>query len=725
MIFSACDLDDEDIIDDDPVPQITQTADNENKPSGSKDDTQDNKDNAPDSDPGSNADADTQTKSLSLMVNSSSGELKVSRRVLGLKGNSGLPSGWTIFVYLCGTDLESRYSAATYDLDEMLSASASDKVKFIVETGGTNRWNNEVISAGKLQRYLIQNGDITLLDEQKLDDMGKAETLADFLTWGLKNHASSHNGLILWNHGGGSITGVCFDEKYDSDSLDLTELDAAFNASIGGLDRKMDFIGFDACLMGSVETANILATYADYMYGSEEVEPGSGWDYTAIGDYLAKNPDADGIALGKTVADSFLAACEADDEDDQVTFSIIDLSKIDNILTSYNSFAKDIYEASEDTAKRADIVRAIVSVDNFGGNNRTEGYTNMVDLGGLIDACASFSNYASAAKKAVADAVVYSVSGFMHEGVSGLSTYYPISIQGSNELSFFGKVCISPYYLSFVDLLGSVGASGDMYTEYDDDTWFDDYGDWYWGDDWDYYDDNYWDYIDDYDITGESPYITFDVEPTFEDGSYYFMLDEEGYYNTSDVYGMVYVMSEDGSEVIEYGQTYDIDADWEYGIFFDNFDGWWVSLPDGQNIATYIVDYTDDSEIYTSPVLLNGEETNLRLKLTANKIVIEGAWDGIDDACGAASRDIVKLKKGDSIVPLYYSIPVYDDYYYDEEDNLWYGDEYVFDGDPEIYYDQMYPGEYLYAFCIEDIYGDYYMTDFETFYINEDGDVEF
>ena len=198
---------------------------------------------------------------------------------------------------------------------------------------------------------------------------------------------------------------------------------------------------------------------------------------------------------------------------------------------------------------------------------------------------------------------------------------------------------------------------------------------------------------------------------------------EEGYYNAADVYGIVCVLSDDGSEIIEYGETYDIDADWEYGIFFDNFDGWWVSLPDGQNLATYIVDYTADGIIYTSPVLLNGIETNLRLKLTEDKIVIEGAWDGIDDECGAASRDIVKLKKGDRIVPLYYSICIDDDY--DYYDDYYYGDEYIFDGEPEVYYDLMYPGEYLYAFCIDDIYGDYYMTDFETFYINEDGDVEF
>ena len=761
MSLTACSIADEDTDDSIKDTPVTQAADPDNQSNGSKTDNADSsgtekkdesagtdsggkkdepdgtdsgeKNGGSDSNKGNddpetsqNSDPDNKTgetlpaKSLSLTVNSASGEMKVTRRALPKSGNAGLSSGWTLFVYLCGTDLESDYAAATYDLDEMLEASTGNKVRFIVQTGGTNLWNNELVDSDRLQRYLIQNGDIKLLDELKIADMGKPETLSAFLKWGLKEHASEHNGLILWNHGGGSITGVCFDERYDNDSLDLTEIDKALNEAVGEFGRKLDFAGFDACLMGTVEAANVLATFADYMYGSEELEPGSGWDYTAIGDYLAKHPDSDGAALGKTVADSFLKACKEDEQDDQVTFSIIDLSKTDNILTSFNNFAKDLYEAAEDAEKRADIVRSIWSVDDFGGNNKAEGYSNMIDLGGLIEACSPFSNNAAAASKAVSDAVIYSVSGILHEGAMGLSTYYPISVQGSNELSFFGKVCISPYYLSFVDLLGTVGASGDMYSEYEDDTWFDDDGDWYWGDDWEYYDDDYWDYIDDYEVTGESPYITFDVEPTFEEGSYYFMLDDEGWYNTADVYGMVCVMSEDGSEVIEYGETYDINADWESGIFFDNFDGWWLSLPDGQNLATYIVGYTDDSIIYTSPVLLNGVETNLRLKLTDEKIFIEGAWDGIDDECGAASKDITKLKKGDRIIPMYYSIPL-DDNVGPDYDYEYYGDEYVFDGEPEIYYDMMYPGEYLYAFCIDDIYGDYYMTDFENFYIDEDG----
>ena len=37
----------------------------------------------------------------------------------------------------------------------------------------------------------------------------------------------------------------------------------------------------------------------------------------------------------------------------------------------------------------------------------------------------------------------------------------------------------------------------------------------------------------------------------------------------------------------------------------------------------------------------------------------------------------------------------------------------------------MESGDYLYCFRIDDIYGDYYLTDFVTFCVEEDGSVSF
>ena len=44
---------------------------------------------------------------------------------------------------------------------------------------------------------------------------------------------------------------------------------------------SLRIIASEACLMATVECANILSPYAEYMYASEEVEPGYGWDFEA------------------------------------------------------------------------------------------------------------------------------------------------------------------------------------------------------------------------------------------------------------------------------------------------------------------------------------------------------------------------------------------------------------------------------------------------------------
>lgn len=655
-------------------------------------------------------------EATTLSVDRSTGALTVKRPSFDTGARMGDAGVWTIFVYLCGSDLESEAGSATDDLLEMLDGASGQSVRFVVETGGAIEWLNDQVDASCLQRYLIEDESLYLTDEQPAANMGEQKTLTDFLRWGVSEFASEHMGVVLWDHGGGSITGVCFDELNDNDSLTLRELDAALRDVCGGMTQKFDFVGFDACLMGTLETANVLASYADYLYGSQELEPGSGWDYAAIGSYLAGHAGADALSLGRVVCDSFVAACRALDDDDLCTLSVVDLSRLDALLVSFNDFARGMYEAGGDSTSLVSMVRGISAAENFGGNNRAEGYTNMVDLGGLISACADYADGADKALAALDAAVAYSASGATHASASGLSLYYPLSVQGSQELSVFGDICPSPYYISFVDRQNQSGVFGSD-THYSDDAWFGG-GGWSWGE---FDDTGYWEYLDAYEQTGESPLITFEIEPHLdEEGDFWFVLDDDGWYYAADVYALVYEISEDGQDLIELGETYDIDGDWETGFFCDVFDGWWLSLPDGQNLATYIVEDTPDYVIYTSPIRLNGVETNLRLRQNYEdgSVIIEGAWTGIDEN-GAAAREIVKLKDGDVILPLYYAsdADTGEEFYY-------YGQEYTVAGTPEILYDVMEDGDYLFAFCIDDIYGDYYVTE-PTLFNVEDGESYF
>ena len=175
-----------------------------------------------------------------LTVDRETGDLTVSRPVQAGGEEIKKDGIWTIFVYLCGSDLESQYGAATNDMVEMMEASASDKVRFVVQTGGASEWNNEAVNKKKLQRFVVQNEDIELVDEVKEASMAKSNTLAKFLKWGVNNYSSEHMGVILWNHGGGSIGGICYDETDNMKSLSLRDVDSALLSAYSKMSGKFE-----------------------------------------------------------------------------------------------------------------------------------------------------------------------------------------------------------------------------------------------------------------------------------------------------------------------------------------------------------------------------------------------------------------------------------------------------------------------------------------------------
>ena len=609
--------------------------------------------------------------------------------------------GWTIFVYLCGSDLESENGFASENMKEMIEASAASGVRFIVETGGASEWKNDA-NADELDRYEIAGGVSTIVDRQSTADMGNAQTLADFLSWGLAAYPSAHVGLVLWDHGSGSINGVCFDELNDLHSLSLRDIDTALSGVKDALPNGFDFIGFDACLMGTVETAAMLAPYAKYLIGSQELEPGTGWDYKVFGSCLAANPSADTVTLGKAICDGFYQNSVADDQGDGATLSLVDLSKIDALRTAFDLYAQNLYEATDKNENFAPICRAIRAAENYGGNNRSEGYTNMVDLGGLIDAGAEWSSNAKAARDAQNAAIVYQALGDAHKDASGLSVYFPLQVQGSMELSIFRDVCVSTHYLALVDKIAYGFANGGSLDGYSENTpW-----------DWDSMVPN---------NDGQSTAITFDQEPALdENGSYGFVLSQKGLDNTASVDAMVYMYSPDGQDCISIGLTSDVIADWNTGAVRDNFDGYWFSLPDGQNLRVQLVDENENDSVYTAPVQVNGDSTNLRFSWNGStgELEILGVWDGVDDN-GIAARPEDGLKAGDRIVPLYDAVD-------DEtsQSSVYSGQEYVWDDGDKLAFGLLSDGDYLYSFYINDIFGGSYVTDNVKFSVDQ-GSISF
>ena len=122
-------------------------------------------------------------------------------------------------------------------------------------------------------RFRLTDQGVEDMEYMSLRNMGEPETLTDFINFASQTYPASHYGLVLWNHGAGPVEGYGSDSNFDGDSLTLSELRQAVSTSFRG-QEGFDFVSFDACLMGGIETAACLDGMADYVIASPELGPG-------------------------------------------------------------------------------------------------------------------------------------------------------------------------------------------------------------------------------------------------------------------------------------------------------------------------------------------------------------------------------------------------------------------------------------------------------------------
>ena len=238
----------------------------------------------------------------------------------------------TFMVYMCGTDLESKYGMSSADLSEMASADFGDNINIIVYTGGCAKWKTNGISNRVNQVFQVKKGSMTCLVSDDGDKaMTDPNTLSSFIKWTAQNYPANRYELIMWDHGGGSVSGYGYDEIHKSSgSMSLSGI----NKALKDAGITFDMIGFDACLMATAETAFMLDPYADYLVASEETEPGIGWFYTNWLTKLGANTSMSTLELGKNIIDDYTNACAQKCRGQATTLSLIDLAEFSNTVPS-------------------------------------------------------------------------------------------------------------------------------------------------------------------------------------------------------------------------------------------------------------------------------------------------------------------------------------------------------------------------------------------------------
>ncbi len=342
-------------------------------------------------------------------------------RVTATRTSTDDPGQWTVMVYMAAdNNLE---GAALADLAEMGQTTGTDFVVLLDRAPGYA--SADVLGLGDFTDTVllhVADGQAEVLQTPGELNMGQASVLEQFVSFGLQNYRNDKNGLVIWDHGG-SWRGAAWDETDGDDNLGLDEMSTSVQAGLrdAGVDR-LDLVGFDACLMATYEVASAVAPSADYLVASEEVEPGNGWDWSALSTPAGGSTTQE---LGEAVIQGFTDQSQQNKES-STTLSLVDLTQ----LTELDAAVSKLALAMTDEA-RAEIGRIGYSRNQaigFGKDPNPENDYFSVDLGALAAGLQSLTGLEDAAgdlRDAVDSVVVSHLDGPVASAATGLAAYFP------------------------------------------------------------------------------------------------------------------------------------------------------------------------------------------------------------------------------------------------------------------------------------------------------------
>jgi len=219
---------------------------------------------------------------------------------------------WNFIVYMAANN--NLYSFSVRNLQQMIHVGSTNSLNILLQLDGYKQ--------KEVTRYFIEKNNPVIIEEFQHTNAsisGTTESLYDFTKWAIETYPAKHQCIVLWNHGCGikdpNIWGKkimahrdeLFDFNYSNGLLELNrnilddEYDQrgiAFNDTfetyitnqelqktlcristelLGG--KKIDILAMDACHMAMIEIGSQIKDSTHYMVASEEIEPGSGYNY--------------------------------------------------------------------------------------------------------------------------------------------------------------------------------------------------------------------------------------------------------------------------------------------------------------------------------------------------------------------------------------------------------------------------------------------------------------
>ncbi len=551
--------------------------------------------------------------------------------------STGNPQGYAESVEQ-GEEGEAELPASgTEDLKELFQVQLPENIRFVIQTGGALTWNNHYTDSNRSQRFVYDSTGFHEVENNAVQNMGNPDTLKGFLRFCEENYQADHKILLFWNHGAGAF-GYATDEIFNHDTLTLKEMQSALSEVYAARSAvPFELIGFDACLMASLEVANYLADYGRYLVASEELEPGFGWDYSKWVADFAANTATNGARIGRSIVDGSIKASVENSKkmgyDFDITLSVTDLSQVPALYASYEEFAKEALRAS---IEQPQYLAFLGQKANRSMRYAQEQHNtfNTLDLGDFMDRVEDFfPDTVKAVKSQLKKASIYQRNSTYVQSSQGLSVYFPTKIEDLAGFQFF------------LNYIGDISDSKPINALYHYKIGA-------------FLNEKYQKYADE-NALGTAKAIHTDIladlaaaEIKIEDTLASIQLSKEQMDLIQETSFALASQDSKTGNITYYGFDYLVEKDAQNKVF-SNVDAKWFGLGK-ELLSVKVLDYSDTYIKYCAPVLYQKEKAVLVFvyDLQKNEINVLGLRKE-SQSIGVIDRNLIPLKKGEKITPVY------------------------------------------------------------------------
>lgn len=384
---------------------------------------------------------------------------------------------WTILVYLAGDNNLDEDGAR--DIAEMAKVGSNNDINIVAQFDRAG-------TVGTQRLYITKSGGYP---KDSIANLGETNTgdpkvLIDFLKWGIATYPAEHYMAVLWNHGSGwneddvysmavklspekdkmlksskrafrskrirtamfsttveeilkqnaVLRGILYDDE-SKDFLDNAELKNVLTEVSKSLpNKRFDIIGFDACLMNTIEVAYQVKDTAKVLVGSEETEPDAGWPYDTVLGALAANPSMSPADFGKVIVDSYVKSYDNGANSEAVTMAAVNLEKITGFMTVLDKWTLALQKNIKNPETFNSILGMVDKIQKF----EFQTYKDLYDFASLVKEKSKVKDIQDASQ-ALMDALKPADSNYVIAAkalTSKMSNAHGVSIYFPNRQSY-------------------------------------------------------------------------------------------------------------------------------------------------------------------------------------------------------------------------------------------------------------------------------------------------